>query len=86
MWTATLLARYKCAGEKMLIIVKYGFYTIEPIFPNTEKYTNSNKDVEIPTVVKNEIIRTALRVVRLAEVGTNIPFYDIIKMKKILLG
>ena len=52
----------------MLIIVKYGFYTIEPIFPNTEKYTNSNKDVEIPTVVKNEIFRTALRAVRLAPI------------------
>lgn len=26
MWAATLLARYKCAGGKMLIIVKYGVY------------------------------------------------------------
>ena len=50
-----------------------------------EKYTNFNKDVEIPTVVKNEIIKTSLRVVKLAEVGINILFYDIIEIKNILL-
>jgi len=35
--------------------------------------------------IKDEIIRTSLRVVRLAEGGTNIPFYDIIEMRNILL-
>lgn len=32
-----------------------------------------------------KLFRTSLRVVRLAEGGTNIPFYDIIEMKNILL-
>ena len=50
-----------------------------------KKYTNSNKDVEIPTVVKEEVITKALRVVRLAEDGINIPFYNIIEMRDILL-
>ena len=35
--------------------------------------------------MQQEIIRTAFRVIRLAESGTNIPFYDIIEMKNILL-
>ena len=42
-------------------------------------------DVEIPEIVKEEVITKALRVVNLAEDGTNIPFYDIIEMKNILL-
>ena len=72
------------------VLGKKAVFLIQNIFPTTEKYieekyTNSNKDVEIPTVVKDEIIRTSLRVVRLAECGTNIPFYDIIEMKKLLL-
>ena len=69
---------------------KKQFFLIQNIFPTIEgyieeKYTNSNKDVEIPTIVKDEIIKTSFRVVRLAEAGTNIPFYDIIEMKNILL-
>ena len=65
-------------------------FLIQNIFPTTEeyileKYTNSNIDVEIPTVVKNEIITTALRVVRLAEEGIPIPFYNIVEMRNILL-
>ena len=72
------------------VLGKKAVFLIQNIFPTTEKYieekyTNSNKDVEIPTVVKDEIIRISLRVVKLAEVGSNIPFYDIIEMKKILL-
>lgn len=72
------------------VLGKKAVFLIQNIFPTTEKYieekyTNSNKDVEIPTVVKDEIIRISLRVVKLAEVGINIPFYDIIEMKKILL-
>ena len=42
-------------------------------------------DVEIPTVVRDEIITIALRVVRIAEEGVNIPFNNIIEMKEILL-
>ena len=72
------------------VLGKKAVFLIQNIFPTTEKYieekyTNSNKDVEIPTVVKDEIIKTSLRVVRLAEGGTNIPFYDIIEMKNLLL-
>lgn len=67
------------------VLGKKAVFLIQNIFPTTEKYINSNKDVEILTVVKNEIIRTSLRVVRLPEGGTNIPFYDIIEMKNILL-
>ena len=72
------------------VLGKKAVFLIQNIFPTTEKYieekyTNSNKDVEIPTVVKDEIIRISLRVVKLAEAGTNIPFYDIIEMKNTLL-
>ena len=72
------------------VLGKKAVFLIQNIFPTTEeyieeKYTNSNKDVEIPVVVQEEIIRTAFRVIRLAESGTNIPFYDIIEMKNILL-
>ena len=72
------------------VLGKKAVFLIQNIFPTTEKYieekyTNSNKDVEIPTIVKDEIIRTSLRVVRLAESGTNIPFYNIIAMKNTLL-
>lgn len=60
------------------------------IFPTTEKYiekkyTNSNIDVEIPTTERDNVIITSLRVVRLAERGINIPFYNIIEMRDILL-
>lgn len=72
------------------VLGKKAVFLIQNIFPTTEKYieekyTNANKDVEIPTIVRNEIIKTSLRVVRLAECGINIPFYDIIEMKNILL-
>lgn len=72
------------------VLGKKAVFLIQNIFPTREKYVeekymNSNKDVEIPKIVKNEIITIALRVVRLAEEGINIPFYDIIKMKDMLL-
>ena len=65
-------------------------FLIQNIFPTTEKYilekyTNSNIDVEIPSVVRNEIITIAFRVIKLAEEGIHIPFYNIIEMKDILL-
>lgn len=73
------------------VLGKKAVFLIQNIFPTTEeyiaeKYISSNIDVEIPLVVKNEIITTALRVVRLAEEGTHIPFYDIIEMRDILLN
>lgn len=72
------------------VLGKKAVFLIQNIFPTTqkyieEKYTNSNIDVEIPTVVRDEIITIALRVVRLAEEGVNIPFNNIIEMKEILL-
>lgn len=72
------------------VLGKKTVFLIQNIFPTTEKYIaekykNSDIDVEIPKVVKNEIITIALRVVRLAEEGINIPFNNIIEMKNILL-
>ena len=72
------------------VLGKKAVFLIQNIFPTTldyieKKYTNSNKDVEIPEVVKDEVITKSLRVVNLAKSGVQIPFYDIIEMKKILL-
>ena len=39
-----------------------------------------------PTTVRDNVIITSLRVVELAERGINIPFYDIVKMKNLLLN
>ena len=73
------------------VLGKKAIFLIQNIFPMTEKYienkyVNSNIDVEIPTKVKNNVIVTALRVVELAERGINVPFYNIVEMKNILLG
>ena len=72
------------------VLGKKSVFLIQNIFPTKEiyienKYVNSNKDVEIPTSVKDKVIVTSLRVVELAERGINVPFYDIVEMKKILL-
>ena len=69
---------------------KKAVFLIQNIFPTTEKYiaekyTNSNMDVEIPKIVRDEIITISLRVVRLAEEGVHIPFYDVVEMRNILL-
>ena len=73
------------------VLGKKAVFLIQNIFPTTEKYienkyVNSNIDVEIPTRVRDNVIITSIRVVELAERGINIPFYDIIEMKKILLN
>lgn len=73
------------------VLGKEAVFLIQNIFPTTEnyieqKYTNSNQDVDIPKVVKEEVITKALRVIRLAEEGIHIPFYNIIEMKEILLN
>ena len=39
-----------------------------------------------PTTVRDNVIITSLRVVELAEREINIPFYDIVKMKNLLLN
>lgn len=59
------------------VLGKEAVFLIQNIFPTTEnyieqKYTNSNQDVDIPKVVKEE--------------GIHIPFYNIIEMKEILLN
>lgn len=41
--------------------------------------------MEITESLKKEIIETAMNVIKLAKKGINIPFYDIIEMKNILL-
>ena len=43
------------------------------------------KDVEITETLKQEIIETSINVIKLAKKCINIPFYDILKMKNILL-
>lgn len=72
------------------VLGKKAVFLIQNIFPTTEeyienKYVNSNIDVEIPTTVRDKVIITSLRVVELAERGINVPFYDIVEMKNILL-
>ena len=73
------------------VLGKKAVLFIQNIFPTTldyieKKYTNSNRDVEIPEIIKEQVITKALRVVDLAKDGVQIPFYDIIEMKKILLN
>ena len=73
------------------VLGKKSVFLIQNIFPTKEeyiekKYTNANKDVEIPNIVKEDVITTSLRVINLAEKGINIPFYNIIEMKNILLN
>ena len=63
---------------------------IQNIFPTTEqyiesKYQNKMQDVEITETLKREIIQTSMDAIRLAKQGINIPFYNIIEMKEILL-
>lgn len=72
------------------VLGKNSVFLIQNIFPTVEKYiekkyTNSNIDVEIPTTERDNVIITSLRVVRLAEKGIHIPFYNILEMKNILL-
>ena len=43
------------------------------------------QDVEITEALKREIIQTSMDVIKLAKKGINIPFYDIIEMKEVLL-
>lgn len=72
------------------VVGKKAVFLIQNIFPTTEKYilekyVTENKDVEIPLKMKNKVIARAKQVINMAERGINIPFYDINKMKEILL-
>ncbi len=73
------------------VVGKKSVFLIQNIFPTTEeyileKYVTENKDVEIALNVKNKIIAYSRQVIMKAEQGINIPFYNIIEMKKILLN
>ncbi len=72
------------------VVGKRAVFLIQNIFPTTEKYilekyVTENKDVEISLKMKNKVIARAKQVINMAERGINIPFYDINKMKEILL-
>ena len=72
------------------VLGKEKAFLIQNIFPTTEeyiesKYQNKKQDVEIAKTLKTEIIKTSMNVIKLAKKGINIPFYDIMKMKNILL-
>ena len=71
------------------VLGKEKAFLIQNIFPTTEeyiesKYQNKMQDVEITESLKQEIIETSMNVIKLAKKEINIPFYDIIEMKKIL--
>ena len=65
-------------------------FLIQNIFPTTEKfienkYRSKNKDVRISDNLQDEVIRVSKKVIELSKIGINVPFYDINKMKRILI-
>lgn len=65
-------------------------FLIQNIFPTTDnfivkKYQNHDKDVEISTKLKEQVIKTSKEVIEMYYKGIHIPFYDINKMKEILI-
>lgn len=73
------------------VLNKKTVFLIQNIFPTTknyilEKYKTSDIDVDVPVVVKKEIIDISSKIIALAEHGTCIPFYDIIEMRNKLLN
>ena len=72
------------------VLGKEKVFLIQNIFPTTKeyiesKYQNKEQDVEITEVLKNDIIETSINIIKLAEKGIHIPFYNIIEMKNILI-
>lgn len=72
------------------VLGKDAVFLIQNIFPTVEKYVKekyvtSNVDVEISSDMRDRIIRISYRVLRLAQEGIHIPFYDVIEMKEFLL-
>lgn len=72
------------------VLGKEKVFLIQNIFPTTEKYIlnkykSGDRDVEIAKTLKNEVIEKSEEVIELAKRGINVPFYDILKMKEILL-
>lgn len=70
-------------GKDAVFLIQNMFPTVEKYVK--EKYVTSNVDVEISSDVRDRIIRIAYRVLRLAQEGIHIPFYNVIEMKKFLL-
>jgi len=73
----------KVLGQERVFLIQNMFPTKEEYIE--EKYKTNKKDVEITISLQNEVIETASNVIKLAKKGINIPFYDIIEMKKYLL-
>ena len=72
------------------VVGKKSVFLIQNLFPTTEeyilgKYITENKDVEIALNVRKKVIAYARQVIMMAERGINIPFYNIVEMKNILL-
>lgn len=72
------------------VLGKEKVFLIQNIFPTTKqfienKYKSRNIDVKISEKLKNEVIQKFREVIKLAKKDINIPFYDINKMKDILL-
>lgn len=72
------------------VLGKEKVFLIQNIFPTTEKYIinkykHNNKDVEIANTLRDEVINQSINVIQLAKEGIQIPFYDILEMKEILL-
>ena len=75
-------AKIRNLGKEKAFLIQNIFPTIEEYIES--KYQNKMQDVEITETLKQEIIETSMNVIKLAQKGINIPFYDIIEMKKIL--
>ena len=71
-------------GKDSVFLIQNMFPTVEKYVK--EKYVNSDIDVEVSSDVSERIIRIADRVLRLAQEGIHIPFYNVIEMKDFLLG
>lgn len=72
------------------VLGKEKAFLIQNIFPTRQEYIesvykNKMQDVKITESLKREIIETSINVIKLAKKGINIPFYDIIEMKEVLL-
>jgi len=73
------------------VLGKEKAFLIQNIFPTTEEYIenvyrNKECDVKITEALKENIISVSMNVIKLAKKGINIPFYDIIEMKSVLLN
>ena len=73
----------KVSGKEKTFLIQNIFPTMEDYIES--KYQNKMQDVEITESLKKEIIETSMNVIKLAKKRINIPFYDILEMKEILL-